>query len=411
MHGLSGPPYSALNRRSTDHSQFGVDSDDLTDKALKKKKALQEKSKRAQRRYRERKKAEAEELKKQIEDLSRRLSTLTAEKNQLQNRNSLLEKVVQVRGGGGDVSTSAQALDISGNVPDYVAASATFLGLVYPGRRLERSIRKEHMDNMTSEDYRKVWRDYINKLTHLLLAAEGDAGGAAVEQIRELVESQRWAVQCYGKSDMSKLMKISMDIRREGSPRFTSVDAARKLMARLGLTMDQKFRIAAVRRQFVARLQGIQRGRAMAAAALQSPIPERFDDVSALQSFSEDSIVQEGHMQALIREQQETFALAQYGIREILTPVQDARLLVDAFPQPPDPMLLSRLVAEELHDPSAQFAIEGVPSTVPGNLRPLLAPALDSTEFPPLPGDFFEPPPDHNNTGIPPAHTVTTGFI
>ena len=52
--------------------------------------------------------AEAEELKKQIEELSSRLSTLTAEKNQLQNRNSLLEKVVQVRGGGGDASVPAQ---------------------------------------------------------------------------------------------------------------------------------------------------------------------------------------------------------------------------------------------------------------------------------------------------------------
>lgn len=71
---------------------------------------------------------------------------------------------------------------------------------------------------------------------------------------------------------------------------------------------------------------------------------------------------------------------------QILTPVQDARLLVDAFPQPPDPLLLSRLVAEELRDPSAQFALEGVPSSGPGQLRPLLAPALDSTEFPPLPG-------------------------
>lgn len=28
-----------------------------------------------------------------------------------------------------------------------------------------------------------------------------------------------------------------------------------------------------------------------------------------------------------------------------------------------------------------------------------------------LAGDFFEPPPDHNNAGMPPAHTVTTGFI
>lgn len=50
--------------------------------------------------------AETEELKKQIEELSSRLSSLTAERNNLQNRNSLLEKVVQVRGGD---STSAAA--------------------------------------------------------------------------------------------------------------------------------------------------------------------------------------------------------------------------------------------------------------------------------------------------------------
>ena len=51
--------------------------------------------------------AESEELKKQIEELSARLSSITAEKNKLQNRNNLLEKVVQVRSTGGD-SASAQ---------------------------------------------------------------------------------------------------------------------------------------------------------------------------------------------------------------------------------------------------------------------------------------------------------------
>jgi hypothetical protein len=40
----------------------------------------------------------------------------------------------------------------------FVTSSATFLGLLYPGRGLERSIRKEHINNMTSEDYKKVWR-------------------------------------------------------------------------------------------------------------------------------------------------------------------------------------------------------------------------------------------------------------
>ena len=41
--------------------------------------------------------AETEQLKRQIEELSSRIGELMAEKDTLQNRNSLLEKVVQVR--------------------------------------------------------------------------------------------------------------------------------------------------------------------------------------------------------------------------------------------------------------------------------------------------------------------------
>lgn len=53
--------------------------------------------------------AETEELKKQIEDLSTRLTALSADNSSLQNRNSLLEKVVQIRGNG-DASVSAEVL-------------------------------------------------------------------------------------------------------------------------------------------------------------------------------------------------------------------------------------------------------------------------------------------------------------
>ncbi len=53
--------------------------------------------------------AESEDLKRHIEELTARLGTLTAENNNLQNRNSLLEKVVQIRGGEASTS-SAQVL-------------------------------------------------------------------------------------------------------------------------------------------------------------------------------------------------------------------------------------------------------------------------------------------------------------
>lgn len=42
--------------------------------------------------------------------------------------------------------------------PEHVTATAAFLGLVYPGRGLERTVRKEHIDNMTAADYVKVWK-------------------------------------------------------------------------------------------------------------------------------------------------------------------------------------------------------------------------------------------------------------
>lgn len=41
--------------------------------------------------------AETEQLRRQIEELSSRIGELMAEKDTIQNRNSLLEKVVQVR--------------------------------------------------------------------------------------------------------------------------------------------------------------------------------------------------------------------------------------------------------------------------------------------------------------------------
>ncbi len=68
-----------------------------------------------------------------------------------------------------------------------------------------------------------VAQDYVNKLTHLLLAADGQEGGPAHKQIRELVEAQRWAVRCFVRNDMPKLMRVSLDIRRDGGSSPTSL--------------------------------------------------------------------------------------------------------------------------------------------------------------------------------------------
>lgn len=47
---------------------------------------------------------------------------------------------------------------------------------------------------------------------------------------------------------------------------------------------------------------------------------------------------------------------------QVLTPLQDARFLVDSYPSPVDPVLMSKLVAEELRDPSANHVLSSAES-------------------------------------------------
>lgn len=78
--------------------------------------------------------------------------------------------------------------------------------------------------------------------------------------------------------------------------------------------------------------------------------------------------------------------------------MQDAQLLVDAFPYHPDPCALAKLIAEELHHPCASTAID-------------LEPHMDSIQglLPGLPGLDFLDSDELAKEILGP--TVTTGYM
>ena len=50
-----------------------------------------------------------------------------------------------------------QALTVQAQpVPEYVTATAALLGVIYPGHDLEKTLRTDHVDRMTVQDYIKV---------------------------------------------------------------------------------------------------------------------------------------------------------------------------------------------------------------------------------------------------------------
>ncbi|CAK0782705.1 hypothetical protein CVIRNUC_005900 [Coccomyxa viridis] len=414
---MIGIPGRALHKPESGDQSFMLEEEtDLG--VLRKRQALQEKSKKAQRRYRERKKAETEQLKLQIEELTGRMSDLMAERDKLQNRNSLLEKVVQVRSasdravqpqgsqphGGGSMQISAQPQ------PEHVTATAMFLGLVYPGRGLEHTVRKEHMDNMTAADYLKVWKDYVSKLTHLLLALDGNDSSQARQQIHQLVEAQRWAVQAWCRMDMSKLINIVQDLNKDRQANVTpsSPVEARCLLDRLKLSREQKDHILSVRMRFLETMRHVMMQRRAAQEALELPLPAQYENEASLMHFAEVTLASEKSLLALCQQQKEAYRLIHYAVREVLTPVQDARLLVEAYPAGPDPVQLSTLVAQELNDSSADRAILGLPAAGLGGLPPPGLSALSALPYVPVPFEHSQP---FSKADLLQDNTVTTGFL
>ena len=81
---------------------------------------------------------------------------------------------------------------------------------------------------------------------------------------------------------------------------------------------------------------------------------------AALSDCSEQShiIGPDASAAALMHETMRHAERALRMLRQVLTPLQDARLLVDAFPCPVDPCHLSRVVALELQDPCADAALD-----------------------------------------------------
>ena len=92
---------------------------------------------------------------------------------------------------------------------------------------------------------------------------------------------------------------------------------------------------------------------------------------------------------------------------QVLTPVQDARMLAEAYPAAPDIVQLSLLVAHELRDPSADYSFASLPAPDMGGLPPPGLSALSALPYVPAP----QP---HQRTRKPEMlrdNTVTTGIL
>ncbi|CAL5220220.1 g2196 [Coccomyxa viridis] len=339
------------------HSGAHFCEGETTDLLAKRQKAHHEKNKRAQKRYREKKKAQSEEQKHQIDALTAQLEHLTASKAQLESRCHLLEKVVKMR--EEPINANPQrALEVTKEVPPFVTATSTFLSMVYPGQGLEKSLQQEHVERMNGHDFRKVMQDFRSRLVKLMVDANDDPQTPAYKEIEQLVEAQRWATNCLILHNPVKMMRVAYQVRSavdgQGACNWI-VDQAiqQRVLDALQLSLEKKRRIVENRRQLLLNLEQLLRKQNMVVDLLQNSMPLRYDDLSASQAFLKATMAVNDLTTDLHKHHGAVRDFMRELLSSVLTPYEEARCHVEAWPHYPDALMISNMIAEELGDCTA----------------------------------------------------------
>ncbi|CAK0782804.1 hypothetical protein CVIRNUC_005999 [Coccomyxa viridis] len=327
------------------------------DQSAKRQKAHQDKNKRAQKRYREKKKAQAEGQKYQIEALTAQLEHLMASKSQLESRCQLLEKVVKMREAPAHSSPQA-SLEVQQETPAYVTATATFLSMIYPNQGLDRCLTREHIERMDGRDFLKVMHDFRAKLVQLMVDANDDPSTPAYKRIEEMVEAQRWATNCLILNNPTKMMRVAYEIRQlpdqNGVHKFhVDLHVQRRVLAALRLSDDKKRRIVENRRRLLLNLEALLRKQNMVVELLQNSMPLRYDDLTASQAFLKATVAVFDLTADLHKHHGAVRDFMRELLSSVLTPYEEAQCHVEAWPQYPDALMISNMIAEELHDSTA----------------------------------------------------------
>ncbi|KAK9904170.1 hypothetical protein WJX75_005784 [Coccomyxa subellipsoidea] len=325
-----------------------------SDTTTKRQKAHQEKSKRAQKRYRERKKALHEDQQKQIEELTAQLQEAQINKSRLETRCQLLEKVVSIRGGGGDVAGSSARAPQA--VPEYVTATAALLGLIYPGHGVETSLRTDHVERMTFQDYIKVMSDFKQRLLRLMLNTDGREGCPVRREIEKLIETRRWSTHTILEHNPARMMRIAVEVRSQklhNTENAYDLDKQHRVLAAMELTPEQKARIVENRRRLLIGLEELIRRQNVAVEVLQDNMPLQYNDMSASMAFLKATLAAQDISEGLKQNHGAVRDFMTELLGGVLTLWQEAKCMVEAWPGYPDALAISNMLAEELGDETA----------------------------------------------------------
>lgn len=305
------------------------------------------KNRQAQRRYRERQKGKMETYKTQVDELNKRLEELLTENESLETRNRLLEKVVQMKDQKPATLVDAppSAFEEPSNLwqnTDTYAAVADYINTIRKQRL--PLITPNEAAHISPEDLKQTRVDYVKELAKLLLAHGENKNSEGYRQLEDYVLQARLAVINLLNSMSVRSFAQVLALKKR---MVLTGHVSERVMAALNMTSDQKRDYIKARRNLIARNEEIKKKRRRIVCDLELAIPSiaplMCGQTSAMLKACESS----DQFKASLEEEHRSMGQFHIDCVQVLTPLQEARSLLEAHPGNPDPWLISGYLEAE----------------------------------------------------------------
>ncbi|KAK9814585.1 hypothetical protein WJX72_008219 [[Myrmecia] bisecta] len=302
-----------------------------------------EKSRKAQKRYRERQKSKLEEYKASVDALTSQVTSLLQDKQSLESRNCLLEKVVHMQ------QTRAvqpqQTVQASGNKsaavpvdPTALAKHDDFFNLLYP----DRKITVEELTSWTVRDHIAVYEDFIEQMS--IYFKTGTHDPYSTRRVTRMAQLLRDLTKVF---PPEATMECTAIMKSEARMRHGPPDPAiwPMMLAALQLSPAQRARALEARCTLLTTIGRIIEERRKIIASLQAAMPTTDpDDQDAVRFLTATRAAEQ--LRGGLEEERACIINFMHGMtHEVLTPLQEARCLVEARPWLPDMLALTKELA------------------------------------------------------------------
>ncbi|BDA49573.1 hypothetical protein COCOBI_14-1920 [Coccomyxa sp. Obi] len=313
---------------------------------VKRQKRLAEKNRTAQKRYRERQKEKMHDFERQVEQLSEQVTMLMREKASLETRNSLLERVVQLKDEqqqsdgyeGGLLNTQQLALR---------RAIADFHNIVHIR---DPPITPQHVDILDQTFLLQLYNAYANELMQCMLSANADdPSSAGFLRMEQLVRGHQNVVLHLTRQDPKQLNEMVRELKKRQPP--NPQEMWHKCVDAMKLDRQQRLSLVGLRNGLFERMASIIKQRRCIISHLEASMSTPLS-VSAgsnhHETFSKALQASDELKESLELEHKEVSqVVSAFHASDILTPLQIARATIEAYPYMKDVFGIMEVVAAE----------------------------------------------------------------